>query len=202
MAENIAQQMLDDYIDELHAGLRKLPREESLEIVAEIRSHIRDSAEVNGSLDATSMRAVLARLGDARALSSAYAREAMVERATKSRSPFVYLRVLMAWAKTGFAGFWVFIGAVIGYGLSLALAICALLKPFFPNKVGFWWSPGADDLVLGMTKDPHARELLGVWMIPFCIITGGLAFMLTTWMCRWYIRYMRKNMTSVRSTLG
>lgn len=198
MNTNDAQHMLDDYLDRLHAGLRDIPEEQALEIIAEVRSHVRDAAEVDGVLSSEAVGAALVRFGDAHTLAQTYENESLFKRAEKSRSPLAHLLLLARLAKVSVTGFFVFLGALFGYGAALSFFLAALFKPFFP-QIGLWLDPRPQDdftFVLGAIHNPHAQELLGHWLIPVGFSIAGLMLILTTWLCRWYIQYVQKIKTS------
>lgn len=190
---DVAHRKVEDYLQELRRALRPLPAEEALEIVEEIRSHVLDSAEQNGGLSEERLDTALGRLGRAAELAAMYVTESLVRRAEVSRSPWLALRSIFRWATLSVAGFFVFLGSLIGYGIGASFVVCALVKPFAPGRVGLWkLADPADDLSfsLGWVNRPDATDLLGWWIIPVGLAIGlGLIFLTARfglWSLRWF----------------
>lgn len=193
MPEHNAQLLLEKYLRDLQAGLHGLPAEEARETVAEIRSHIVDSASESGQLSTEAVEATLNRLGSARELASRYAMQSMAARAHTSGSHFLALKTVYRWAKLSFAGFVAFVVSVLGYATAAVFAYAALAKPFAPHRVGLWRLPDPHDfsISLGAVDQPGARELLGWWIIPVCLALASAFFFLTQRFVMWALRRLR-----------
>lgn len=188
---------LEAYLNELNAGLRGVPEGERSEIVAELRSHVRDSA--GNELDEIAVVAALERLGSPTELASLYRTQTMLTRAGNSPSSWLLFRSLFRWATMSVAGFFIFLGLLIGYVITACFFLAALVKPFAPDRVGLWWLPGSGQdgelsLRIGFftsPSPPQGTELLGWWIVPLGLMLGALACWLTPRFGRWAIRRFR-----------
>ena len=66
-------------------------------------------------------------------------------------------------------------GLFVGYAMGIAFIIIAILKPIFPNNVGFWMTPNGI-LVSSGVNFPAVREGLvfhtSYWIIPGALLMG------------------------------
>ena len=188
------QTRIDTYLTELRAHLRSLPHEQMLDIVEEIRSHLRDTAEASGPMTEASLTAALTRLGPPSTLAASYVTDNLLERAQRHRMPWTILRAIFHWATLSVKGFLVFIVCSIGYAFGASFFLAALAKPLIP-KVGLWLVDQDNySLVLGMTDSiPQGRELLGWKLIPLGFALGGGTILLTTYFAQWCIRRFRQS---------
>jgi hypothetical protein len=172
--------------------------EEVREIVEELRGHILDKAGSGRELTLSGVDAALGALGDPEALAAEYLTDYLMARAEVSRSPLRLLESLFRWASLSVAGFFVLMGALIGYFLGSCFMLCGFLKPFHPHTAGLWQvpsAPGETELSLRLgfgSAPPGGKELLGWWMLPLGLVGGGGLVMLTTMAALWFIRQYRK----------
>lgn len=180
-----AQQKIENYLSKLRGHLRGLNEETTGEILKELGSHIMEKAAAEGRAVAA-VDATLAALGRPEELAKEYVTDELLARAEVSRSPFRILDGLLRWASLSAAGFFVLVGSITGYFLSVVLIVVAALKPFHPETAGLWVSRDASgDLSLsvhmGFGYAPVAgRELLGWWIVPIGLLSGCLLLILTT----------------------
>lgn len=188
----IPQTKIDQYLAELRAQLRSLPQEQAMDIVEEIRSHIRDAAGVGGATSEASINAALSRLGPPSALAASYVTDSLLARAQRTRMPWTILRGIFRWATLSVKGVLVFTVCLIGYAFGASFLLAALAKPFNP-KVGLWLvNHDTYSLALGMTDAiPQGRELLGWNLIWIGLVLGGGTVLLTTYFGLWCIRKFR-----------
>lgn len=173
------EKTVHDYLTSLQRSLNSLPLAERNEVVSEITAHIRDSVE-----QGLTVEQVLSQLGAAKELAAQYRDTLWVERASRARTPWSMLQSVFWLAKRGAIGSACFFVAVIGYGSGVGLMVTALLKPFFPNQIGFWVGPGVfhfgfheagragGGVGLLLVTGAPAHEVLGPWYIP---VTCALA---------------------------
>jgi hypothetical protein len=187
------QNIIDRYLAELRARLRSLPHEQVVDIVEEIRSHIRDAAGAHGEMTEASIHAALSRLGPPSALAASYVTDNLLAQAQRTRMPWTILRGIFQWATLSVKGIVVFIVCLIGYVFGASFFIAALAKPFNP-RVGLWLiDQDTYSLVLGMTDAiPRGHELLGWELIPIGLALGGGTILLTTHFGLWCIRRFRQ----------
>ncbi|HLX84182.1 MAG TPA: hypothetical protein VKR59_09795 [Terriglobales bacterium] len=203
---DLARAKIKKYLQDLAAALGSLPKEQSNDIVEELRSHIVEKSaanfnvndDMNGTMTPASVDAVLAGLGAPESLARLYVADDLQIRALKSRSPVLIIRTLFRWASLSFAGFSALVASIIGYSLSLSLIICGLLRPIHPRTAGLFRIPdGANDysvsLRLGFTGlPPGSHDLLGLWIIPIGVMAGLGLFLLTSLFALWSIRRLRR----------
>jgi hypothetical protein len=180
-ADDAASRTLDIYLRQVGHGLRGLPADEAKEIVDELRSHAIDRA--GGTLTASSVDATIAGLGPARDLAGLYLAERMAEQVEASRSPLLILKTVWRLAGLSVRAFFTLLLSFVGYATGASFLICAALKPIFPDQVGFWVnldpSLGVPTFSIGIVNNPAAHEIMGWWLIPFCLVMGALIIWLT-----------------------
>lgn len=167
---------LSEYIETLRRCLAPLPRAERDDIAEEIRVHVRERL---ASTPLVSLHEVLHRLGTPLALAREYQNNQLLQRASRSYSPFLMLRATLRWALTGFQGFLMFNIASIGYVAGVGFLLLALAKPFFPDMIGFWMGPHIGPFFGFRPENAQlspAHELLGDWFVP---LTLGLGILFT-----------------------
>jgi hypothetical protein len=193
-----AEQEIDAYLTKLRARLRGINEQDVRDIVEELRSHILDKMGT-GEVTTAAVVATLAALGSPEELASEYMTDNLLTRAEVSRSPLRLLESLFRWASLSIAGFFAFMGSVVGYLLGVSLILCALLKPVHPQTAGLWiLQAGTDDLMislrLGFGSAPTGgKEVLGWWIVPLGLLVGCGLVMLTTRFGLWCVRQYRKS---------
>ena len=184
--------MLEVYLGELGAALGGLPPDARTEILAELRSHVRDSA--GSGLAEPAVAAALARLGPAAELAARYEAEGLFARAERSHSPWLLASALARLASESLIGAFALIGLVCGYLLAVSFFLAALSKPFAPSRTGLWLLPGGElSLHLGwVTGAQTGRELLGWWIVPLGLLLGAATCWATPRLARRAIRRSRR----------
>ena len=120
--------------------------------------------------DEAAARAVLQAFGEPDEIARLYRAERIVGRLETSRSPWTVALVAWRTATLSLEAFLVFLGSFTLYALSLSFLATAAMKPFWPDKVGFWVAP--DTVSIGMTSHPVGPELLGWRIIPVGLVIG------------------------------
>jgi hypothetical protein len=189
---------LEDYLSELRARLRGLSGAEVDDIVAELRSHVRESGAPAREATEGEVTAVLARLGSPSALAASYLADRLLGAAERTRSPWRLLRGLSRWAALSAVGGFALCGVVFGYTLATSFFVAALAKLFRPDRAGLFRTAGGDQLSLrlGLSGSPAqpGEELLGWWIVPLGVLLGGMAYGLTVSFARWAIRRYRRRL--------
>ena len=182
-----SHQKIDAYIARLRKRLRGIDEQELREILEELRGHILDKSTASGQEPtAAAVDRTLASLGTPEQLAGEYLADNLLAQAEVSRSPLRIVQILLRWASLSVAGFFVFLGSIVGYFLGASLILCALLKPVHPQTAGLWKIPaGAEEsafsLHLGFgSVPPGASDVLGWWIIPIGFVVGCALVMLTT----------------------
>ncbi len=188
-----ADRRVETYLAEVHAALAGMPDDKAADIIAELRSHIRDSAEAGGELGEERTLAALEGLGDPRELGETYVTANLVARAEASKSPLLILRTIARFASASVAAFFALLGSIIGYFLAFAVIITAISKPLHPDRAGLWKvGPDAYSLHLGFGPPPTSgTEMLGNWIIPLGLVAGGIMLLLTYGFGPWRMRALK-----------
>jgi len=184
---------LEAYLGELRARLRRLPEAEVAEIVEEMRSHVRDRVGEGVALTKEAVGAALERLGSPEELAALYVTDSLLVHAERSWSPWLVFSSIFRWATVSVAGFFAFLGLLVGFVLSASFLIAALVKPF-SSRAGLWRVDGDSvslHLGLGPGPPPTGQELLGWWIVPLGLLVGVGGIWLTTRFGHWCILRFR-----------
>jgi hypothetical protein len=191
MMDDAARQ-IEDYLARLRRNLRRLKGDDVRDIVEELRSHILDKSTEQKVED------VLAALGTPEDLASQYTTENLFASAEVSRSPWSILKSLFRWASLSIAGFFVFMGSLLGYFAGVALILCGYLKLIHPRTAGIWTTHDRGDTQISVrlgfgSPPPGGHEVLGWWIVPLGILVGFGLVMLTTRIALWCVRQYRRS---------
>jgi len=181
---------IDKYLTAFRLNLGPLTIAEREEVVREIGSHIRDSAQESNA----NVESVLARLGTPEALAEQYRDGLLITQASRSLSPVVLLRATLRLATHGASGALVFFVGTLGYAFGAGTVITALLKPLLPANTGLWVRDGhfASAGMLFPYPPYPAYDVLGMWYIPLALIVGSLTLLATTWIIRRSLRLSQR----------
>jgi len=186
----IAEQQIDSYLAALRAQLGPMTLNDREEIVLEISTHIRDSAEQTGA----GIDTILTRLGPPAEIAAQYRDGLLIRTASRSISPIKLMRGALRLATKGVFGIFVFFVGMVGYAIGGGLALSGMLKPILPANTGLWMRDGR--VIESGTIFPHppppAYEVLGLWYIIIAITLGSLTMLLTSFLIRTALRISQK----------
>lgn len=223
MPTNDVIESIEEYCKRLSEALHKLPTPEREELIREVRSHIFERVEAEPEVTTEALTKILREVGEPKELAAEYRTQAALSEATRSEAtsvlrPWMLLRATLSWGLTSMTGLVAFLVTVAGYGCALVFYLCALLKPFFPSRIGLWlaaqrtlslgyWNgrltgaevygmsvrPPNSFVVLGTLGpvDGPVRELLGHWLIPVSFLCGAVFCVATSIFTRWFITKFR-----------
>lgn len=162
----ISRQPIRAYIDALAKHLGRLDKADADEVVREIESHIHDvvdHAEARGEL--VDVAALLAGFGAPQALAAQY-----VAHIQSGAPPPAGFRVIQRVTRTVTRGLYYSMGA-FGYSIAIAFLLLAVAKLMDPSLVGAWTTDGGESVAVTWSGSPypHARELLGYWLVPIAV---------------------------------
>jgi hypothetical protein len=177
-----ATRSIESYLGRLRSALEALPADEAEDIVREIRSHIRESAGLEGAATPVNVSDILERLGSPTELAAKFRAHSLARAAQQSGSPWLVLRTIFRWAALSARGAAVLLVSLVGYVLAFSFLLAAVEKPFNRSRVGLWKLADADgswSLHLGFRNPPQGTEMLGWWIIPLGLVAGAGLFWLT-----------------------
>lgn len=181
--------MIEEYFADLERKMADLPAPDRQEFTRELRAHVLDRLEQTAVATADDCRSVLKALGTPDEIARQYRVERIMTRSAWKVSPLYILRTLLRWSLTGFQGFAVFMIAFTGYAFAFCFYVGALLKPFFPNNVGFFVGPPGPQYAVWPA--PQGTLILDHYFIPISIVLGYLFTLSTTLLIRFLVRRVR-----------
>lgn len=186
-----AEAKIDSYLSRTRIALRGLPEGEIDDILRELRSHATELAGRAGCDVDTALES----LGDPVALARTYLAENRMIQAECAGSPLVILQGLRHASHSRLGRIAVTALYAFGYINVLTLWAAAIKKLFTPSQAGLWYVPGkiwSLTLLSGGNPPPDAKELLGWWLVPLCLITGWMLRRIVDRIAQWWIgRYRR-----------
>ena len=183
---------IDGFLARLRAGLRGMPEREIDDILREIRSHITELSENEGS----DVEAAIRSLGDPVDLAMTYRAESVMVQAECSGSPLVILQALRHASRTRAGRSTATLLYVFGYANVISLWREAIQELFLPARTGLWYTPGTA-WPLKFASDgavpAGSRELLGWWLIPALIVMGLVLKYAVDRVAKWWLRRYRRS---------
>jgi hypothetical protein len=163
-----------------------LPRDVARDAVREIDSHLRDriAAAAATTDERASLEKILSELGPPQRVAQAYSVERTFDEAVVTGTLFAIVRAVSHVAMSGMSGFFAALGVFVGYAIGAAFTVLGIMKPIFPDNIGFWVNDEGPlygfDLSWRMGVGPgvrHEHLAGGYWVVPICLIIGfGLLF--------------------------
>jgi uncharacterized membrane protein len=200
---------LNGYLFVLRRSLEpSLPRDVADDAVREIESHLRDriAAAPPAADERRALEGILMRLGTPARVAQAYRVERAVDEALLSGRVLSMLRAVWHVARTGLQGFLAGFALVSGYAIGTILLVLAVLKPVFPDNIGFWVSDvsfvkGFDISWRGGIGPGVRNEHLvgGYWFIPIALVAGVALLVLMRRGLRSYLRWARSRLPLIPS---
>jgi len=173
-----------------------LSTEVATDAVREVESHIRDAVVEAGDVpdERAALEGILQRLGPPMRVAQAYSLELVMDEAAATGRLMPVLRSLFQAGTTGVFAFLAAFGLFVGYAMGTAFIIIAIMKPIFPNNVGFWMTPNGI-LVSSGVNFPSVRDGLvfhtTYWIIPGALLIGLALLLLTHFLARRWIAWFR-----------
>jgi uncharacterized membrane protein len=159
-----------------------LPRDVARDAAREIESHVRERiAAVTASDERAALEQILAELGPPLRVARAYSAEHTLDEAVVTGRLLPMVRALWQLAASTILGFFAALGLITGYLIGVSFLAIGLLKPIFPNNVGFWTINGEGSLPtsLGIKFSTTETPAGGNWVILIGLVFG-LGFLVLT----------------------
>jgi hypothetical protein len=180
-----------------------LPPAVVADAVREVETHILDRLEqMPPNLDErATVEQVLAELGPPLRVAQAYSMELTVDGAVTTGRLGAIARGLSHLAASTIVGFFASIGLFCGYAIGASFLAIAILKPIFPQNVGFAFRNGAlSGFGAEFGLDPTREIRGGYWIIPLSLIMGGIILILTQTLARRLLGWWRRRLADRRET--
>ena len=179
-----------------------LPRPVVEDARREIESHLREriAAVPAGADERGALEQILAEVGPPLRVAQAYSTERVVDEAVVTGRVIPMLRAIWQVALTSVAGFLAVLGLMTGYLAGAAFLAIGIMKPIFPDNVGFWSvnGPGSFPTSLGMKFPADGVPAGGNWVILIGLVCGLGALVLTHLGARRYLGWWRDRRASWR----
>ena len=179
---------VNGYLFVLERSLKTfLPPDVVRDAVREIESHLRDriAAADGAPNERAALEQILAELGPPLRVAQAYSAERTIDEAVTTGRVVPVVRAIWHLATTTALGFAAAFGLFTGYLMSVAFLLIGLLKPVFPNNVGFWvhgsnefpWRLGADFPGL------PGQHVVGGYSVVLIGLASGFGLLVVTHRC-------------------
>jgi hypothetical protein len=181
---------VNGYLFVLERSLKTfLPVDVVRDAVREIESHVRErvAAADGAQNERAALEQILAELGPPLRVAQAYSAERTIDEAVATGRFVPMARAIWHLATTTALGFIAAFGLLTGYLMSVAFLLIALLKPIFPNNVGFWVNDGPDMGIpwrLGASfPGLHNQHVVGGYWVVLIGLVCGLGLLVVTHRC-------------------
>jgi hypothetical protein len=166
------------YLFMLESSLRVfMKRELADDAVREVESHIRDRVREAEPMpnERDALNRLLEEIGSPHRLARAYSAEIAVDEAVASGRVSSIARALVAVGRNTAEGFAAALGLLIGYLVSIAFLLIAIMKPIFPDNVGVRWRNG-EFVGAGweLWLEPGTVVTHGWWLALVSLVVGAL----------------------------
>lgn len=167
---------VNGYLFVLERALKTfLPQDVVRDAVREIESHLRERLATADGLpdERAAIERILAELGPPQRVAQAYSAERTIDEAVTTGRFVPIVRAVWHLAATTVLGFFTGLLLFVGYVTSFGFFAIAILKPIFPQNVGFQFIHGIP-IGLGaqfpLSADTDLRG--GYWIVPVALFCG------------------------------
>ncbi|MCX6545222.1 MAG: hypothetical protein NTV05_12540 [Acidobacteria bacterium] len=201
----VGESRVNGYLFILDRSLRSfLPREIASDAVREVASHIRercDQAEAAPD-ERAAIERVLAELGPPLRVAQAYSHEMTLDEAVTTGRFVPMARALWHSATSSVVGFGWAILVFTGWSMGVSLLAMAVLKPVFPNNIGFFTLNGQPrGFGMEFALPPGTEAHGGYWLMPVALVAGLGVLVVTQRLSRRILLWMRARKPSARIAL-
>jgi uncharacterized membrane protein len=176
-----------------------LPRDVVRDAVREIESHVRERiAAADAAPDErAALERILTELGPPQRVAQAYSAERTIDEAVTTGRFVPIVRAIWHLAATTVLGFFTGLLLFIGYVTSFGFVAIAVLKPIFPQNVGFQFIHGVPvglSAHFPVSADTDLRG--GYWIVPVALFCGLGILVGTHRGARRYLAWWRRRTVS------
>jgi len=177
---------VNGYLFVLERSLKTfLPADNVRDAVREIESHVRErvAASDGAPNERAALEAILGELGPPLRVAQAYSAERTIDEAVTTGRLVAIVRAVWHLATTTVFGFAAALGLFISYLLGVVFLLIGLLKPIFPDNVGFWVDDGSHAIPwqLGAEFPGHpGQHVVGGYWVVLLGVGAGLGILVLT----------------------
>lgn len=194
------QKVYNNYIKQIEKIIDTLPKEEQLDILMEMNSHIYESMRNgNAENELAYLLKTIDNFGDLEEILKPIVAEKKLDQATKTFNPIHIFKAIALNIQNGV--FFIFISiCYLGLGW---FGVAILAKFIFPDQIGMYYKPGEYFVLAGIpgeTVNQMEYELLGNWYISVMFFGMFVFYVLITLILRFekYLRTKREVKTNLR----
>ena len=200
----IGESRIRGYLYVLERSLNlALPRAVANDAVREIESHLRErvAAVSAGADERALLEQILAELGPPLRVAQAYSAERTIDEAVVTGRVLAVLRAMWQVAISSVLGFLAALGLFVGYAAGFAFLAIGIMKPIYPDNVGFWVVNGEGSLPtsLGMKFPAEGVPAGGNWVILIGLVCGLGLLVLSHRGARRFLAWFRERRGSAPS---
>jgi uncharacterized membrane protein len=192
---DVGEARVRGYLFVLERSLRSaLPREVASDAVREVESHIRERIDrlETAADERAAVERVLAELGPPLRVAQAYSHEMTLDEAITTGRFVPMVRAVWHAATTSAIGFVWAIFVLMGWSMGLSFLAMAVLKPVFPNNIGYFTLDGqfrGFGMEFGLPAGTETHG--GYWIMPVALLAGVAVLVVTQWLSRRILVWMR-----------
>jgi hypothetical protein len=186
-----AYKIYADYIEQVNGIISILHKDDILDIINEIDSHIYESFIYNRAIvsEEERIKTVIRNLGEPQSYLKPVIAERQLKQAINRYDIFGIFKGIWATLLTGGQ----YVIALVMYLLILSCGFLVIAKIFYPHKTGLFVEDG-NFVGLGYLSQINAEaiELLGYWLIPVLIVSCVIFYFFMTFILKKIVRIKAK----------
>jgi hypothetical protein len=202
---DVGESRVRGYLFVLDRSLRSfLPREVASDAVREVESHIRERLDQTDPApdERAAVERVLGELGPPLRVAQAYSHEMTLDEAITTGRFVPMARAIWHAATTSALGFAWALFVFTGWTMGVSFLAMGVLKPIFPQNVGFFTLNGQPrGFGVEFALPPGTEAHGGYWIIPLALLAGLATLVVTQRLSRRALAWMRSRKAPARIAL-
>ncbi|PTS92049.1 hypothetical protein DBR11_27690 [Pedobacter sp. HMWF019] len=178
-----------EYLDRIQRATKSLSKEDQLEIMMELNSHIYENfSQKKSDNEIEQLLDILQKLGSPEEVLKPLVADKKLTQATRTFNPVHIFKALILNIGNG-------LSYIIFFLLYLCLFAFIFLigaKTILPDRVGLFYKKGST-FILGMSSNYPGHEMLGNWFIPVMIALTIVFYLLLTFLLKIKNRFHHKH---------
>lgn len=172
-----------DYLNRIERATKSLSKQDQLEIMMELNSHIYESfSQIKSGNEIEQLLDILQKLGSPEEVLKPLVADKKLTEATRTFNPVHIFKALVLNIGNGIS----YIIFFILYLFLFAFVFLIGAKIFLPDQVGLYYKKGAF-FIAGIIPDAAKRqdyEILGTWFIPVMVLVTVVFYLLLTFLLK------------------